>query len=426
MTDNGTVFFKPNRIGPYTLTIRATDICGAFTDQNIVIDSLQCPCEGYVFGGVCKLIQDGDSIDVECVCKNGCSGEKCEDSSNGKSCVSYNIYSQYFWNCLYYIVGACEEFCMYLRVLFTTLWDNLQFVFRGFLGYYKEVDYSVVVAVFWDYLYYLDSALEQFRMCIIIVLMTTRDNLQPLIKGYGEVYIYSQYFWNCLYYIVGACEEFCMYLRVLFTTLWDNLQFVFRGFLGYYKEVDYSVVVAVFWDYLYYLDSALEQFRMCIIIVLMTTRDNLQPLIKGYGEVDYKELTAVFWEYVDYLIIALGNFVINCRVISSVLWSNCLIGLNAFQTFTGIDCEEIITVIYNFVCSGLIAVEVMLGIDFSTIPDLCYRYLHIALTAFEKQCGIDCSKVASAWGTAVVPIIICIILIFICYRKRMVNFAILH
>ena len=328
MTDNGTVFFKPNRIGPYTLTIRATDICGAFTDQNIVIDSLQCPCEGYVFGGVCKLIQDGDSIDVECVCKNGCSGEKCEDSSNGKSCVSYNIYSQYFW--------------------------------------------------------------------------------------------------NCLYYIVGACEEFCMYLRVLFTTLWDNLQFVFRGFLGYYKEVDYSVVVAVFWDYLYYLDSALEQFRMCIIIVLMTTRDNLQPLIKGYGEVDYKELTAVFWEYVDYLIIALGNFVINCRVISSVLWSNCLIGLNAFQTFTGIDCEEIITVIYNFVCSGLIAVEVMLGIDFSTIPDLCYRYLHIALTAFEKQCGIDCSKVASAWGTAVVPIIICIILIFICYRKRMVNFAILH
>ena len=74
IADNGTVFLKPNRIGQFTLTIRATDICGAFTDQELVIDSLQCPCEEQN-GGYC-IFEDTLNYTFECICPEGCTGPR--------------------------------------------------------------------------------------------------------------------------------------------------------------------------------------------------------------------------------------------------------------------------------------------------------------------------------------------------------------
>lgn len=77
LINNGTLTFKPTENGEVKFTIRATDICGAYTDQEIIISTLQCPCEGY-----CRR-KDGNSTELECVCPKGCTGEQCNESLPG-------------------------------------------------------------------------------------------------------------------------------------------------------------------------------------------------------------------------------------------------------------------------------------------------------------------------------------------------------
>ena len=76
MSNSGLLKFRSTGIGEYSLIIRATDMCGAFTDQKLLIESLQCPCEGYN-GGYCKWSNGNSTANdkyIDCICPTGCSG----------------------------------------------------------------------------------------------------------------------------------------------------------------------------------------------------------------------------------------------------------------------------------------------------------------------------------------------------------------
>ena len=73
-TKDGLLTFKPSEIGESRVTIRATDICGAFTEQEFTFEALKCPCEG-LNGGSCRF-NETDPTQMECVCPPGCTGER--------------------------------------------------------------------------------------------------------------------------------------------------------------------------------------------------------------------------------------------------------------------------------------------------------------------------------------------------------------
>ena len=79
ISKSGMLEVQPTVVGEFKIAIRATDICGAYTDQEFTIESMGCLCEGY-----CRWkIDDGEtgrnSTDVECVCPKGCAGKRYDD-----------------------------------------------------------------------------------------------------------------------------------------------------------------------------------------------------------------------------------------------------------------------------------------------------------------------------------------------------------
>ncbi|XP_066927181.1 von Willebrand factor D and EGF domain-containing protein-like [Clytia hemisphaerica] len=81
---SGLLSYKPTKIGETQVTIRATDICGAFTDKEFTFEALKCPCEG-LNGGSCRF-NETDRMQLECVCPQGCTGEKCDQPLPGETC----------------------------------------------------------------------------------------------------------------------------------------------------------------------------------------------------------------------------------------------------------------------------------------------------------------------------------------------------
>ena len=73
-SNSGHLSYKPSKNGVSKITIRATDICGAFTDQEFTFEALKCPCEG-LNGGSCRF-NETDQTQMECVCPQGCTGKK--------------------------------------------------------------------------------------------------------------------------------------------------------------------------------------------------------------------------------------------------------------------------------------------------------------------------------------------------------------
>ena len=67
---------QPLQVGEIKITIRATDICGVYVDQDFTVESLQCPCEGHN-KGYCKWKNvDSISKELDCVCPKGCTGDR--------------------------------------------------------------------------------------------------------------------------------------------------------------------------------------------------------------------------------------------------------------------------------------------------------------------------------------------------------------
>ena len=75
ISKSGLLEITSNNAGKFNITIRATDICGAYADQVFIIESLKCPCEGHNNDGYCKW-RNSDSNELECVCPDGCTGER--------------------------------------------------------------------------------------------------------------------------------------------------------------------------------------------------------------------------------------------------------------------------------------------------------------------------------------------------------------
>ena len=75
ISKSGMLEIRSTIVGKFKITIRANDICGAFTDQEFTIESMGCPCEGYCRW---KMVDDGEtgqnSTEIECVCPKGCTG----------------------------------------------------------------------------------------------------------------------------------------------------------------------------------------------------------------------------------------------------------------------------------------------------------------------------------------------------------------
>ena len=75
ITKSGVLEIPSTVTGEFNITIRATVLCGVFTDQKFTIEPLQCPCKEY-----CKWKGGNEtgrnSTDIECVCPAGCTGER--------------------------------------------------------------------------------------------------------------------------------------------------------------------------------------------------------------------------------------------------------------------------------------------------------------------------------------------------------------
>ena len=105
ITKDGKLTYQSQKLDQFKITIRATDMCGAYTDQEFTIEPLRCPC-----GGRCRWKEsdnDGSSPEMECVCPEGCTGEKCNESIPGKSCNTLNV--EFFWLYLYSFWSYAEE-----------------------------------------------------------------------------------------------------------------------------------------------------------------------------------------------------------------------------------------------------------------------------------------------------------------------------
>ena len=74
ISESGFLELESDSVGQFKITIRATDYCGAYSDQEFTIKSLQCPCEGHNDEGYCNW--NSDSTELECVCPTGCTGER--------------------------------------------------------------------------------------------------------------------------------------------------------------------------------------------------------------------------------------------------------------------------------------------------------------------------------------------------------------
>ena len=103
---------RPLQVGEIKITIRATDICGVYTDQEFTVESLQCSCEGF-----CRLKGDSEngksSAESECVCPKGCSGEKCTDSLPGtRSCHHGYSVINVIWLYLHPFIWNAKECCV--------------------------------------------------------------------------------------------------------------------------------------------------------------------------------------------------------------------------------------------------------------------------------------------------------------------------
>eukprot|EP00111_Clytia_hemisphaerica_P003526 TCONS_00010074-protein len=84
ITNGGLLSFTPTEVGVSRVTIRATDICGAYIDQEFTFETLKCPCEG-LNGGSCRF-NETDRMQLECVCPQGCTGERCDQPLKGQNC----------------------------------------------------------------------------------------------------------------------------------------------------------------------------------------------------------------------------------------------------------------------------------------------------------------------------------------------------
>ena len=148
--------FKPTKTGQFKVTIRATDICGVYTDQEFIIESVQCPCEGY-----CRW-KDAGSIEFECVCPEGCTGEQCNESLPGtRSCFHESSFIDSLWINGYHFIGNVRECSVYCVDLF---WFHVHpFIWSVVEGENGEVELDVenmivciascVVGVVWGILF---------------------------------------------------------------------------------------------------------------------------------------------------------------------------------------------------------------------------------------------------------------------------------
>ena len=66
----GFISFEPQETGVSKVIVQVIDICGAFTEQEFVFESLKCSCEGQN-GGYCVL-EDQTQSEMKCLCPGGC------------------------------------------------------------------------------------------------------------------------------------------------------------------------------------------------------------------------------------------------------------------------------------------------------------------------------------------------------------------
>uniref|UniRef100_A0A7M6DKT7 EGF-like domain-containing protein n=1 Tax=Clytia hemisphaerica TaxID=252671 RepID=A0A7M6DKT7_9CNID len=67
----------------YTVTIKATDICGNSSQASYDIEVVHCPCESSN-GAACKWTSNKG--DFSCVCPSGCTGKYCTVPVEGQTC----------------------------------------------------------------------------------------------------------------------------------------------------------------------------------------------------------------------------------------------------------------------------------------------------------------------------------------------------
>ncbi|XP_066920008.1 von Willebrand factor D and EGF domain-containing protein-like [Clytia hemisphaerica] len=74
LTTDGLLSFRPTTVGASRIIIPARNICGASTDQDFILRSVKCPCEGY--NRASCVWKDKTQGSMECVCPKECTGEK--------------------------------------------------------------------------------------------------------------------------------------------------------------------------------------------------------------------------------------------------------------------------------------------------------------------------------------------------------------
>ena len=79
ITNQGLISWTPKEVNKtYTVTIQSIDICGAMTSKQFSFETRKCPCEKEN-GGYCKWKMPSNSREMECICPEGCTGERFVD-----------------------------------------------------------------------------------------------------------------------------------------------------------------------------------------------------------------------------------------------------------------------------------------------------------------------------------------------------------
>ena len=76
ITNQGLISWTPKEVDKtYTVTIQSIDICGAMTSKQFTFETRKCPCEKEN-DGYCKWKTPSNPPEMECICPEGCTGQK--------------------------------------------------------------------------------------------------------------------------------------------------------------------------------------------------------------------------------------------------------------------------------------------------------------------------------------------------------------